>query len=457
MRATTLFLDRALLPAGWRQNVTIRFEGRLISAVVPDSVAPTEAERHAIGVPGLANLHSHAFQRAMAGQSELPTPGPDNFWTWREKMYGVALAIDPDQAEAVAAMLYAEMLEAGFTRVGEFHYLHHDKDGTPYGDPGEMAGRMLSAATATGIGMTLLPVFYAHGGIGGRPFAPAQRRFISDLPLFARIMERSRALTSAIKGARIGVAPHSLRAVTADELREVIGLAEDGEPIHMHVAEQVQEVEDSMENSGARPVEWLLSHATVDSRWCLIHATHMTEAETRDLAATGAVVGLCPQTEANLGDGIFNGRRFVKQRGRFGIGTDSNVSVDPAHELRQLEYAQRLAWRRRNVLVVGDGRSTGRYLFDTALAGGSQALATRDCGLEAGAIADLVTFREDHPSMVGLDGDALLDAWIFSADRSVIDNVWAAGRKCVDGGLHHRRETLERAYATTLLKLITQD
>lgn len=456
MRATTLFLDRALLPGGWGRDVIVAFDGARISAVVPDSAAPAMAERHAIGVPGLSNLHSHAFQRAMAAHAEFPSPGPDNFWTWREKMYGVALTIDPDQAEAVAAMLYAEMLEAGFTRVGEFHYLHHDKDGKPYADPAEMAGRVLAAASVTGIGMTLLPVFYAHGGIGGRPFVPGQRRFISDLPLFARLMERSRALAATVAGARTGVAPHSLRAVTADELREVVGLARDGETIHMHVAEQVQEVEDCLERTGARPVEWLLDNAMVDSRWCLIHATHMTEAETRDLAATGAVAGLCPETEGNLGDGIFNGRLFVEHRGRFGIGTDSNVSLDAAQELRQLEYAQRLAWRRRNVLVGNDGRSTGRSLFDAAIVGGSQALAVPGAGLATGAIADLVTFRRDHPSLAGLDGDALIDAWIFSADRSAIDCVWAAGRKCVEAGRHHQRDTLEQAYAITMRGLAAQ-
>jgi formiminoglutamate deiminase len=452
MEGSSLFFDRALLPDGWHRDVVVTLDGTKIAEVTADSAAPPGAERYAIGLPGIGNLHSHAFQRAMAGKAEIPSPGPDNFWTWREKMYGVALSIDPDEMEAVAAMLYVEMLEGGFTRVGEFHYLHHDRDGAPYANPAEMAERIVSASAATGIGMTLLPVLYAHSGFGGLPPNDGQRRFVCDLPLFAEIVERSRALIAGVPGATIGVAPHSLRAVTAAELFEAVGLARDG-PIHMHIAEQMREVEDCLECYGARPVAWLLSQAEVDGRWCLIHATHMTEAETRDLAASGAVAGLCPETEGNLGDGMFNGRRFLESGGRFGIGTDSNVSIDPAQELRQLEYAQRLTWRRRNVLAGGGGRSTGRSLFDTALAGGRQAMGLTGAGLQRGAPADLMTLRADHPATVSLDGDALLDAWIFNAGKAIVDCVWAGGRKCVSDGRHHGREAAERGFAVAMRRI----
>lgn len=432
---------QALLPDGWASDVRFDLEAGRIAAIAPGVPPRPGDHKAAIVVPGIASLHSHAFQRGMAGLAERRGPATDTFWTWREVMYRFALALTPEENRAVAAWLYAEMLETGFTRVGEFHYLHHAPDGAPYDDVGEMASGIAAAAQETGIGLTLLPVFYAHATFGGAPPTPGQRRFICDVDLYARLVERARAAAATVPGASFGIAPHSLRAVTPDELAAIIPLAGDG-PIHIHAAEQVREVEDCLAWSGRRPVEWLLDHASLDARWCLIHATHMTPDETRHLAGRGAVAGLCPVTEANLGDGTFPTRDFVAARGRFGIGTDSNVLVGVAAELRQLEYAQRLARRERNVLAAGEGAATGATLFRAALAGGATALGIGASGLAAGASADLVSLKADHPALIGRAGDALIDGWIFAARDNPVENVWSRGVMQVEDGRHRLRDAL---------------
>lgn len=436
---TAIFAERALLPDGWLGNVRISLaDGRIVT--VEQGASPqTGDERHAIVVPGMPNLHSHAFQRGMAGLAELRGPSADSFWSWREVMYRFALSMTPDQVGAVAAQLYVEMLEAGFSRVGEFHYLHHDRDGKSYANIAEMAERVAAAAAETGIGLTLLPVFYAHSSFGGAAPNEGQRRFINDVDRFGRLLEKSRECVSKLEQAVVGVAPHSLRAVTPEELTAVAAMAPDG-PVHIHVAEQVKEVEDCLTWSGARPVEWLLANAKVDQRWCLIHATHMTEAETVGMAKSGAVAGLCPITEANLGDGTFAAPLFTENGGRFGVGSDSNVLIGLPDELRQLEYSQRLAHRARNVLAVAGG-STGRALFDAALDGGGTALGTGPSRIAAGASADFVSLDQSHPSLSGKTGDAILDAWIF-ANGSRVDCVWVHGKKQVSGGRHARREAI---------------
>jgi formiminoglutamate deiminase len=436
----------ALTPQGWRSDARLLIEAGEIRAIETGVPPQRGDERCGLVVPGMPNLHSHAFQRGMAGLAETRGPTTDNFWTWREAMYRFALTMSPDDTEAVAAMLNVDMLEAGFTRVGEFHYLHHDRDGSLYASIGEMASRIAAAAGESGIRLTLLPCFYAHATFGGAPPRPEQRRFICNLDSFARLFEEARASLSSLSGARIGVAPHSLRAVTTEELAALVAMAGDG-PIHMHVAEQVKEVEDCLAWRSMRPVELLLTDAPVDRRWCLIHATHMTERETVRLAATGAVAGLCPVTEANLGDGAFNAPLFRMEGGRFGIGSDSNILIGVADELRQLEYAQRLAHRERNVL--GDARiSTGRALFEAALAGGGAALAA-PARLEAGAPADFVSLRRDHPLVEPLEPDGVLDAWIF-VERNLVDGVWIAGEKLVQDGRHKRRAAIETRFRAAM-------
>ncbi len=444
-----LWFRQALLPDGWRNAVLITHEAGRITRVEPDSAAGS-AEVHAVALPGLCNVHSHAFQRGMAGLSERGAGRDDDFWSWREVMYRFLARMTPDDVAAVAAQAYAEMLESGFTRVGEFHYLHHDPDGRPYADAAAMAGAIVAACDATGIGLTLLPVFYAHGNFGGAEPSPGQKRFLSSRDGFARLVEASRALLPA--DATLGVAPHSLRAVTPAELAEVTALTADG-PIHIHAAEQQREVDDCLAWSGRRPVEWLLDEAGIDARWCLIHATHLTDAECDALAVRGAVAGLCPVTEANLGDGIFPATRYLRAGGRFGVGTDSNIAIDLASELRALEYSQRLRDRRR-VLLAGNGQdSVGRTLFDAALAGGAQALGITG-GLSAGAPADMVSLDMTHPTLAGADPATLLDRWIFAGRTAPIDRVWRGGRLCVEGGRHVAAPAIAARYTATLERLL---
>jgi formimidoylglutamate deiminase len=449
----SLYFEEVLLKDGWADGVRLEIAGGLIAGVETGARAVAGDERHAIGLPGMPNVHSHAFQRGMAGLAEIRGMHEDTFWTWREIMYRLALAMSPDDVEAVAALAYMEMLEAGFTRVGEFHYLHHDRDGRPYGDPAEMAGRIIAAAGETGIGLTLLPVFYAHGGFGGQAPAPNQRRFICNPDGFGRLMDAVRQRAPAHPGSVIGVAPHSLRAVTPVELAAILPLAGDG-PIHVHAAEQQREVDECFAWSGRRPVEWLLDEAGADSRWCFVHATHMTHEETQHLAAAGVVAGLCPITEANLGDGIFNGPPFLSCGGRFGIGTDSNVLVGVADELRQLEYAQRLHCRQRNVMSQGEGASTGRTLYEAAAQGGSAALGVSTAGLTQGAPADIVSLEAAHSALLKRHGDRILDAWIFAARTSPVDCVWIGGQKQVEAGRHLARDRIVARYCQCVARLL---
>jgi formiminoglutamate deiminase len=450
---TRLHFASALLPSGWAHDVQVVVTGGAIAEATPDVAPAAGDERHAIALPGLASLHSHAFQRGMAGLAELRGNSTDTFWTWRETMYRFALTMTPDDVADVATLLYVEMLEQGFTRVGEFHYLHHDRDGSHYAARGEMAARIAQAAGESGIALTLLPCFYAHGSFGGAAPHDGQRRFICTVDQFAELMAASRRAIARLPDANIGIAPHSLRAVTPAELAAIVPLA-DGGPIHIHAAEQVREVEDCLAWSGRRPVQWLLEHAPVDQRWCLIHATHTTAEEVGAFARTGAVAGLCPVTEASLGDGIFPAREFVDAGGRFGIGTDSNVLVGVADELRQLEYGQRLRHRERNVLSGGAGRSTGRTLFDHVLTGGAQALAQAAVGLTPGARADIVTLDTAHPSLAGRKGDAAIDGWIFAAGAGAIDCVWAGGHKVVEHGRHRLRESARERFNATVRRLV---
>jgi formiminoglutamate deiminase len=447
-----LWFEHALLPEGWVRGVRVQVESGLVASVKSGVERTSEDEAHAIAVPGLGNLHSHAFQRAMAGLTETRGPTDDSFWTWRELMYRFVARLDPDQFEAIAAMAFAEMLESGFTRVGEFHYLHHDADGAPYANSAEMSARVAAAAAQTGIGLTLLPVFYAHSGFGGQEPKPAQRRFIHDPDSFAKLLDACRQAMSGLSDAIVGVAPHSLRAVTPEELTRIASLAGNA-PVHIHIAEQTKEVEDCIAWSGKRPIEWLLANADVNENWCLVHATHMTEHEARGVVRSGVVAGLCPITEANLGDGIFPATKFMAAGGKFGIGSDSNVLIDAAEELRLLEYGQRLTHRARNVMASGEVGSTGASLFRHALDGGAQALGAA-AGLKIGNSADIVGLNSNHPALAGRSGEALLDSWIFAARGGAIDCVWRRGQKVVADGRHVAREIIAERYRGILAHVL---
>jgi formimidoylglutamate deiminase len=450
---TSLWFRSALLPHGWANRVRVTAVNGRIERVAADVDPDDSDERLEVGIPGVPNLHSHAFQRGIAGLTERRGLEGDSFWTWRELMYQFVERISPDEMEAIASFAYAQMLESGFTQVGEFHYLHHDRGGAPYADPGELAGRLAAAAANTGIGLTLLPTLYAHGGFGGLEPGKRQRRFICSRDQFAAILDASRKVVNPLPGGVVGVAPHSLRAVTPEELAWLVELSGGG-VIHIHIAEQTKEVDDCIAWSGRRPVQWLLEHAAVDERWCLVHATHVTDAEMQAVAASGAVVGLCPITEANLGDGIFPAAAFLGHAGRIGIGSDSNVLIDAAEEFRVLEYSQRLAHRGRNVLASGAGSSTGRTLFSRSLAGGSRALQSAP-GLAVGAFLDVVSLNTREPELVQRGQDDLLDSWIFSGGRGLVDCVWRAGEKVVSHGRHRHREDIVARYRRALQSLLS--
>lgn len=419
-----LHLETALLPDGWRRDVVVTIENGVVSHV--SSGHDAGAQRvSGIAVPGLPNLHSHAFQRAMAGLTERRGSESDSFWTWREEMYRFVERLTPEGLEAIAALAYMEMLEAGFTSVAEFHYLHHKLDGRPYDDVGEMSQRIVAAANEVGIGLTLLPVLYRQGGFGGKPASAAQRRFLCDRDLYARLME------TKVPGGSIGIAPHSLRAVTLDDLKWVAKTWPKA-PAHIHISEQTAEVDQCLAVHGKRPIDLLMDTIEIDGRWCLVHATHADAGEIARIAKSRAVVGLCPITEANLGDGLFDVPALLAAGGRLGVGSDSNVRISAADELRTLEYGQRLIHRQRNVLGA-PSRSTGRRLFEAALDG--RAIAQ-------GQPADLVVLRE-----AGFDGDSALDHWLFAADNAAIKTVYRAGLPVVQDGRHIKRDEIVARYA----------
>lgn len=446
----SLWFERAWIGNRWEKDVRLRIADGRIASVETSVAADGADERHRAGLPGLCNVHSHGFQRGMAGLSERRSRPDDNFWSWREIMYRFLDRLTPEDVAAITAQAYAEMLETGFTRVGEFHYLHHDPAGGRYADPAEMAGAIARASAATGIGLTLLPVFYAHGNFGAAPPSAGQRRFLNDIDSFAALLNAARGKLSG--DANIGVAPHSLRAVTPDELTALLAMSPAG-PVHIHAAEQVKEVADCVAWSGARPVEWLLDNAGVDERWCLIHSTHLDANEVPRLAASGAVAGLCPVTEANLGDGIFPAVDYLAAGGRFGVGTDSNVLVDAAQELRALEYSQRLAHRARALLAGEKSPFVGANLFAHAVAGGAQALGV-PAGLAVGHAADIVSLDLDHPSFAGTDDATLLDRWIFAARAGAIECVWRAGVKRVEKGRHVEADAIGTAYRSCIARLL---
>lgn len=450
---TVIWAEQALLPGGWAQDVAVTVAGGRITSVEPGA-ARGGAMAVGLLLPAATNLHSHAFQRAIAGLTERRGPDPrDSFWTWRRQMYAFLDRMTPEDVQAVAAQVMVEMAEAGYAGVAEFHYLHHGPGGQPFADLAEMAGRIVAAAGDTGLGLTLLPVLYMQGGCDGRALVAGQDRFGNTLDRFARLLEGAERHAAALPpDTVVGVAPHSLRAVPPDALAAVAALRP-ARPIHMHLAEQVAEVDEVRVAYGARPVEWLLANADVNPRWCLIHCTQMERAETLALAATGAVAGLCPITESSLGDGIFDGVAYAGAGGRWGVGSDSNIRISWSEELRTLDYSQRLRDRSRAALATAE-RSTGRVLVEAAALGGAQA-AGRDAGqIAPGRLADLVALDTGHPDMAGRAGDTGLDTFVFARDDRQVAHVWSAGRHIVQDGRHAGREPVQAAYAATMRRLM---
>ena len=436
-------------PQGWRREAQVQVDDRGMIAGVDEG----QGERLGRWVlPGMPNLHSHAFQRAMAGLAERKGKADDSFWSWRETMYAFAATIGPDELRAVAAQLYVEMLKAGYTQVCEFHYLHHQPDGTPYAQPEAMSLALIDAAREAGITLTLLPVLYISGGFDGRALTPRQRRFGHDVPSYLRLLETLRGHES--ERVRVGIALHSLRAVPEQALREV--LAADAArdcPIHIHIAEQIGEVQDCLATRGARPVEWLFDHAEVDARWTLVHATHLSAQETRQLARSGAVAGLCPTTEANLGDGLFPLADYLDAQGTLGIGSDSHISVSPVEELRWLEYGQRLATRHRNIGARHAGDSVGETLWPAALRGGALASGLPVGELRAGARADLIVLDDRAPLLAARDERSVLDSFLFAGNVPLVRDVMVGGAWVVRDFTHRDEDRIAAAYRSALEKL----
>lgn len=446
-----LWAECALTQAGWQEKVRIDIAEGRVAAVTPD--AAPEGARHALLLPAPANLHSHAFQRAMAGLTERRGPDPaDSFWTWRRLMYRFLEQLTPEDVEAIAAFVQMEMLEAGYAASVEFHYLHHAPGGRAYDDPAEMSARIAAAAARSGIGLTLLPVYYQYGGCDRRPLVAGQNRFGNEPAAFARLLEGARAAMAVLPAdARTGIAPHSLRAVDPEGLAEVLPLGAGG-PIHIHAAEQVAEVAEVEAHLGARPVDWLLDNAGIGHEWCLIHCTQMLPRETERLAASGAVAGLCPITESSLGDGIFDGWRYAAAGGLFGMGSDSNIRISLTEELRTLEYSQRLARRARAVLAAPD-RSTGRVLWDGAVAGGARAAGRGRGGIAVGEWADLVAVDTQATALWGRSRDTVIDSMIFAGDDRLVTDVWSAGRHLVGQGRHRDHDAITGRYRQAISRL----
>jgi formimidoylglutamate deiminase len=447
------FAAAALLPEGWARNVALDIDP---DGMIERVTAGASSEgRYAVAgpvVPAMPNVHSHAFQRAIAGRTGRKSPTQDDsFWTWRHAMYAFLDRVDADSFEAIAAQAYVEMTKAGYTAVGEFHYVHHDAAGKPYADPAELAWRIVSAAQTAGLGLTLLPVFYAHAGFGGTAATAGQRRFVHTPYTFSHLVDRLRERETGGHYV-LGIAPHSLRAVTPEELGQVVRLAAPGAPIHIHAAEQTREVDDCFAWSRMRPVEWLLTQASVDARWCIVHATHMTEREIAALAASGAVAGLAPTTEADLGDGTFPGLAYLTAGGRFGVGSDSNTCISPFAELRQLEWSQRIRARRRNVLPAEEGLAIGSALWGRAARGGAQALAQPMGAIVAGRRADLVVLDPDDVALAEQAPEDVLDAAIFGPARAPVRDVMAGGRWIVQAGRHAHEEAIFARYRDTMMR-----
>lgn len=449
-------LQHALLPDGWQHDLLVETDDHgLITSIGADPMQSGPDPQHLRGfvIPGMPNAHSHAFQRAMRADTEFRKSARDSFWTWRNAMYALANSITPAELELIARQLFIEMLEAGYTSVAEFHYLHRQQDGSAFdtgaaGNP--LHAAVISAARATGIGLTFLPVLYQHSDFGGKPLREDQRRFHLSNAEFVDLFRTRAQPAHPASPMRWGAAFHSLRAVGPEALHEVSAALrgiDPGMPIHIHIAEQVLEVKACLAATGMRPVQWLLSQNLADPHWCLVHATHTDHNELRGVASSGASICICTTTEANLGDGLFDTGFLLKAGGTACIGSDSEVCIDPAEELRWLEYQQRLKRRRRAVLASRDRPHVGAMLWTHAARAGARALGQPVGEIRVGARADWLVLEKDHPAIAGAAPEGVLDRLVFGDGRAAIRDVLVAGRTVVSNGRHGLREESRRAFS----------
>jgi len=457
MDSIRVFCEVLLQENRWRKNVIMSLgpEG-IITGIEPGLEHDADEIVSGIVIPGMPNVHSHAFQRAIAGRTGPVGRRQDSFWSWREAMYRCANSITPGQFSAITAHVFLEMLNAGYTSCAEFHYIHHQVDGSPFANPAEMSERVFEAAIASGIAITLLPVLYHSAGFGAPGVTEQQRRFLNSADQYLRLMQHCQKIVAGNSLFSLGIAPHSLRAVSGDVLREVLQAWPDRQcPVHIHIAEQPAEVESCLEHLGARPVAWLLDNFPVDERWCLVHATHLSDREVELAAASGVTAALCPTTEADLGDGIFKTAEWLSAGGGVAIGSDSNVRISVAEELRLLEYGQRLVTGQRNVLTGADG-SCGRFLYQNMAKGGGIAIGQRVGKLDIGYRADLLVLNNTHELLSGRQPDVAMDSWIFAGDRSMIKSVWVAGRCVIKQGAHPHEASIRAASARAISELNTR-
>ena len=456
-RLTSIRCAKALTPSGWENNCVIELDqtGR-IAAITKNNAGATDLSLNGMVIAGLPNLHSHAHQKAIAGLTEHRIAGQGDFWGWRDLMYRANAQLDPDQLQAVARYLYTGMLQSGYTSVAEFHYLHHQPNGSPYRDCSELSARLLEAASEVGIAITLLPVLYCRGGFNNEPVRDTQRRFANSPESYLKLLQACDSLCVGNPDRSVGFAAHSLRAVAPDLLSATLedaGSLIKDIPVHIHVAEQAREVAECLALNGVRPVAWLYDHCDVTDQWCLIHATHVDSGELGRIVKSGATVGLCPTTEANLGDGIFPAAQFLRDGGRFGVGSDSQICTSPAEELRLLEYVQRLSLQRRTVMIPDDAGSNGRALITTAISGGAQALGEKSSGLVSGARGDLIEIDHKHSEFASRTPDQILDSWIFSGPNNAVRNVIVGGRHVVYDGIHPLRESASGRFRQVIAML----
>jgi len=449
---TSLFARHAWLEHGWVENVRLHWnEPGNLTHVESNVVAQKHEAVEQFVLPGMVNLHSHAFQRAIAGMTEIAGEGPDSFWTWRDLMYRFALAINPEQIESIAAQLYSECLRHGYTSVCEFHYLHRAPDGAFYNNMAETAQRVIHAAQETGMGITMLPVLYSYADFNQQPLRHEQRRFATDPQQILKLL----ALLEPLRNGQIeiGVAPHSLRAATTDQISELVQAIPARRPVHIHIAEQQKEVDSCIAFSGRRPVELLYDTQEVNARWCLVHATHLVPAEVSLIARSQAIAGICTSTEGNLGDGFFPLPDYLVQHGQFGIGSDSHVSQSPIEELRWLEYGQRLRAQRRNMSSIAGQRRIGDFLWKASLAGGAQASGRQVGSLAAGNRADLLVLDAAHPNLSGIASAEVINSWIFSGNDNLVRDVMVGGKWQVKNGRHIHQAAIEDSFKQTMQQL----
>ncbi len=437
-----------LSPSGWQADQVLQLDDNgLIVDVLSDH---DQADVRLSGpvIPGMVNVHSHAHQRLMAGLSGRRSDSGDSFWSWREQMYAAIGLLTPEDLKLLASWLYLELLEGGYTCQGEFHYPHRLGDAEPM----ESSLALIEAAEQVGSGLTLLPVWYRYGGFGNKPPGQQQLPFILNSQGYADLVGQLDALADQRDLLEVGLAPHSLRAVAAEELADLLKDFPN-RLVHIHIAEQPAEVEDCLKHHGCRPVTLLGRHIELDARWCLIHATHVDQSELSAITEAGSIVGLCPTTEADLGDGLFPAADFLGRGGRMAIGSDSNLHTSAAAELRLLEWGQRLVRHQRNVLAGGPGQHLGSSLWQHAASHGAKALG-QGCGrLAPGYRADLVVLAAGHALLQGLEPESMLDTWIMAEQPGMIDEVWVAGQRQVQAGRHRLRSQLEPGFVELRARL----